>query len=79
MHKIFILKKSKFITGPFSLEQLKETGIKASDKIWYEGLTDWQPASLLLPDGIDILSATTEAEHKPRSMMFWKKPSPPKS
>jgi hypothetical protein len=75
MNKIFVLKRSKFITGPFSIEQLKETGLKSSDKVWYEGVTDWQPAATLQSHGIQISESSIETAPKTRSMMFWKKHS----
>ena len=30
--------------GPFTIEELKSKGIDATTLVWYEGLTDWQPA-----------------------------------
>ena len=43
MDKIYILKKQKIIHGPYSLERVKERGLKYTDMVWYEGLEDWTP------------------------------------
>lgn len=43
MQKIYILKKQKLIKGPYSLEKIREKGVKYSDMVWYEGLADWTP------------------------------------
>ena len=40
-NKIYILKKKKFISGPYSIHALKIRGLRASEKVWYEGLGDW--------------------------------------
>ena len=45
MKKIYILKKKKLMHGPFSLEHLKEKGVKSDDLVWYEGLADWVSAT----------------------------------
>lgn len=42
--KIYILKKQKLMYGPYTLQKLKEKGLKPSDMVWYEGLNDWMPA-----------------------------------
>ncbi len=44
MEKIYIRKKDSVITGPYDVEQLQHRGLESSDKIWYEGLPEWQPA-----------------------------------
>ncbi len=44
MEKIYLRKDAKITLGPFSLEKLKEKDLKASDLVWYEGLSDWTPA-----------------------------------
>lgn len=41
--KIYILKKKKYMYGPYTTESLKQNVIKQGDMIWYEGLKDWQP------------------------------------
>jgi hypothetical protein len=40
MEKIYILKKKKLMYGPYSLNYVKEKGIKKDDMVWYEGLND---------------------------------------
>lgn len=44
MEKIYIRKKDSVITGPYDVEQLQHRGLQSSDKVWYEGLSDWRPA-----------------------------------
>ncbi|HPH23782.1 MAG TPA: GYF domain-containing protein [Chitinophagaceae bacterium] len=44
MEKIYILKKKKLMYGPYSLNYVKEKGIKKDDMVWYEGLNDWTQA-----------------------------------
>ena len=56
MDKIYVLKKGKFISGPFQLEQLVSNGLKESDKIWFEGLADWKEAKTLQNHAVPILS-----------------------
>jgi len=41
MEKIYILKKKKLMYGPYSLDYIKEKGIKTNDLVWYDGLKDW--------------------------------------
>jgi hypothetical protein len=77
MNKIFILKKARYITGPFSIEQLIQSGLKSTDKVWYEGMIDWQPASVLQQHGITILEVPATPAQKTRSLFFWKKSSIP--
>ena len=43
MDKIYILKKSKIIQGPYTLETLKNKGLRYNDLAWYNGLEDWTP------------------------------------
>lgn len=43
MEKIYIRKKGSVITGPYVVEQLQNR-LKSSDQVWYEGLSEWQPA-----------------------------------
>ena len=47
MDKIYILKKNKLISGPYSLQTVKDRGLYNNDMIWYEGLNDWTPAGQL--------------------------------
>ncbi|MBN8838351.1 MAG: DUF4339 domain-containing protein [Sphingobacteriia bacterium] len=44
MEPIYILKRDKIITGPFTFEKLKSIGIKTTDKLWFKGLSDWTVA-----------------------------------
>lgn len=44
MEKIYVLKQDKFMYGPLTYLQIKAKGLRESDKIWYEGMTDWLPA-----------------------------------
>lgn len=74
MNKIFILKKGKYISGPYSLEQLQQKGLRATDKVWHDGLGDWQPASFLEQYGIAVDNADMQIKAKARSLFFWKKP-----
>lgn len=41
MEKIYVLKGKKFISGPYTLHEMKVRGIKTTEKIWYEGIPDW--------------------------------------
>ena len=45
MEKIYVLKQDKFMYGPLSYSQIKVKGLRESDKIWYEGMSDWLPAT----------------------------------
>jgi hypothetical protein len=50
MEKIYILKKKKLMYGPYSLDYIKEKGIKINDLVWYDGLKDW-----ISPSEVDFL------------------------
>lgn len=41
MEKIFVLKRDKFIKGPYTLKEVQLKGLKSTDKVWYEGIKDW--------------------------------------
>lgn len=41
--KFYIVENQKPV-GPFEVTQLVERGIKGSDLVWAEGMTDWAPA-----------------------------------
>ena len=43
MDQIYILKKKKLMYGPYTLQVIKEKGLKQTDLIWYKGLVDWTP------------------------------------
>ncbi len=45
MEKIYVLKRDKFIKGPYSLKEIELKGLKNTDKVWYEGMKDWAFAS----------------------------------
>ena len=66
MDKIYILKKDKLITGPYSLQSVKDKGIlRKSDLVWYEGLSDWTPANQ-----IDLLEDCIKDIVKPEKSLF---------
>lgn len=44
MDKIYILKKQKLMYGPYTMQKIREKGVKPSDLVWYEGIKDWTPA-----------------------------------
>ena len=41
MRLIYILKKNKIISGPYTIEALQKRGVKDTDMIWFAGITDW--------------------------------------
>ncbi|MBC7650197.1 MAG: DUF4339 domain-containing protein [Deinococcales bacterium] len=45
MEKIYVLKQNKFMYGPLTYLQIKAKGLRDSDQIWYEGMSDWLPAT----------------------------------
>ncbi len=47
MEKIYVLKQGKFMHGPLTYLQIKSKGLRESDQIWYEGMSDWLPANTL--------------------------------
>ncbi len=49
MNNIYILKKRKLLYGPYSLEIVKQKGLKQTDLVWYQGLNDWTPVDQLEP------------------------------
>jgi len=59
MDKIYILKKNKLISGPHSLQTVKERGLRYTDMVWYEGLNDWTPADQLEDFEGSIRSSST--------------------
>jgi len=50
MEKIYIQKNGKVITGPYAVEQLHQHQLLSTDKVWYEGLSEWKH-----PGQIDFL------------------------
>jgi len=45
MEMVYLLKRNKIISGPYSIETLKQRGIKSTDMVWCKGLSDWMPVS----------------------------------
>jgi hypothetical protein len=43
MEKIYI-QKDRVITGPYAINQLHLQRLRSSDKVWYEGLSEWKTA-----------------------------------
>jgi hypothetical protein len=43
MEKIYI-QKDRVITGPYAINQLQQQRLRSSDKVWYEGLSEWKTA-----------------------------------
>lgn len=41
---IYLLKKNKLLKGPYTLDVLKDKGLKANDMVWFKGLDDWTEA-----------------------------------
>lgn len=56
--------------GPYTLQTIKEKGIKPSDLVWYDGLKDWTPA-----ENIDFLTAflTKDKENRIRKKSILEK------
>ncbi len=73
MDKIYVLKKGKFISGPFTLEYLQQKGLKSLDKIWYESLSDWQDAEALSSLGVPVSEPAIPVRKKANNLLFWKK------
>ncbi len=40
--KIYVLKKGKYMYGPYTINDLKFNPLKHGEKIWYEGMEDWK-------------------------------------
>jgi hypothetical protein len=59
MEKIYIQKKGKVITGPYAVEQLQQHQLHSTDKVWYEGLSEWKR-----PQQIDFLKRHISANQK---------------
>jgi hypothetical protein len=47
--KIYILKNRLRLTGPYTLEKLKEKSFNGNVLVWYDGLSDWTEMELLEP------------------------------
>ncbi|HMZ47129.1 MAG TPA: DUF4339 domain-containing protein [Chitinophagaceae bacterium] len=69
--KIYILKKKKYIYGPYNFETLKQNNLKAGDMIWYEGLKDWVPVEEIEGLASFIISDNTNNNGSKKS--FFKK------
>jgi hypothetical protein len=59
MEKIYIQKKGKAITGPYAVEQLHQHQLRSTDRVWYEGLSEWKA-----PQKIDFLRRYMSAQQK---------------
>ncbi len=59
MEKIFVLKRDKFIKGPYTLKEVQLKGLKNTDKVWYEGIKDWTFA-INIAEFKDIISTKSE-------------------
>lgn len=59
MEKIYIQKKGNVITGPYAVEQLQQHQLHATDKVWYEGLSEWKH-----PRQIDFLRRHISTQQK---------------
>jgi hypothetical protein len=59
MEKIYIQKKGKVITGPYAVEHLQQHQIQSTDKVWYEGLSEWKR-----PQQIDFLRRHISTQNK---------------
>ncbi len=47
--KIYILKNRLRLTGPYTLDMLKEKSFSGNELVWYEGLSDWTEMELIDP------------------------------
>jgi len=45
MEMVYLLKRNKIITGPYSVETLKRRGVKSTDMACFKGLPDWTPVT----------------------------------
>lgn len=54
---IYLLKKNKLLKGPYTLDVLKDKGLKASDMVWFKGLDDWTEAK-----NVEILDEIIESK-----------------
>jgi len=60
MEKIYVLKRDKFIKGPYTLREVQLKGLKNTDKVWYEGIQDWTLATDI-PDFKDFIRTKSES------------------
>jgi hypothetical protein len=60
MEKIYVLKRDKFIKGPYTLQEIQLKGIKSTDKVWYEGIKDWTFATNIV-ELKDFIRTKTES------------------
>lgn len=59
MEKIYIQKKDRVIIGPYAVEQLQHKQLQSTDKVWYEGLSEWKR-----PNQIDFLKRHISSQQK---------------
>ncbi len=71
MKNIYILKKRKLLYGPYSLEVVRQKGLKKSDLVWYQGLTDWTPAENV--DGLVQFIVKKEQSERQSKKTFFEK------
>jgi len=77
--KFYIVDNQKPV-GPFEVGQLMERGIKGSDLVWSEGMTDWVPAESVDEIREALYSTPTEANCATESAFksqFNAEPEPP--
>ena len=74
MNKIYVLKNDKIMSGPFTLDALREKGLKSTEKIWFEGLAEWEPAEFLVAHGVKVHSATVTSDKKGFMKSLFKSP-----
>ncbi len=69
MKKYFYLENKKQL-GPFTIEELKEKGIRKDTMVWYKGMAEWKKAEEL-PELKDILGEdepVSAADEKPKEV-----------
>jgi len=59
MEKIYIQKKDRIIIGPYAVEQLQHNQLLSTDKVWYEGLSEWKR-----PQKIDFIRRHISTQNK---------------
>lgn len=71
MKNIYVLKKRKLLYGPYSLEVVRQKGLKQTDLVWYQGLTDWTPVENL--DALVEFIVKKDQTHKHVKKTFFEK------
>lgn len=62
MDKIYVLRHRNILRGPYSLQMLRQKGLKGHDLIWYKGLQDW-----ISPMEIDTLAQIVKETKESKS------------